>query len=50
MTDGINLYLFHVKWELLLTRIIDEDAGTFCKYKTIQAQKDERNIVYMLKS
>jgi hypothetical protein len=25
MTDGINLYLFHVKWEVLLTRIIDEN-------------------------
>jgi len=28
MADGINFYLFHVKWEVLLTRIIDESNFT----------------------
>jgi hypothetical protein len=28
MADGINFYLFHVKWEVLLTRINDESNFT----------------------
>ena len=45
----VRLWYFTI-FQQYFNYIVAVDAGTFCKYKTKQAEKDEPNIVYIRKS
>ena len=42
----VRLWYFTI-FQQYFNYIVAFDAGTFCKYKTKQAEKDEPNIVYI---